>query len=264
MRKTMKSRIFLCGAVIVLIVSMLTACPMTPEEEEPEFTSGAVTALTSDIEAPGDIDTPYGEQWFKFTATASTQYITIMYDTLTDVYIQLYTKSGSTVGSQVHCYIDPPYTGTFFEQSVKSGDVYYIKVKANSGSGTYRLMFSNSPLSLKERNEATELTFNTWENGASTDEDNELFKFTATAATQYIHIKCGTLTDMMLRTFDSNGSIRGGVDNDKHLSGSNSGYWISLPSLSVGQAYYISIWPYSSSGSGTYRIAFNESQTAPN
>jgi hypothetical protein len=34
-------------------------------------------------------------------------------------------------------------------------------------------------------------------------------------------------------------------------------------SVSSGQEYYIKVWPYASSYSGTYQIAFNTSSTPP-
>jgi len=182
---------------------------------------------------------------------------------LTDAYIQLYDKNGGTVGERHYCSLNPPYDGTFFTQSVTKGQVYYIKVTPGSKSGTYRILFGNSTLTVESRAGATALTVNTWVAGVSTIDDNQLFKFTATAITQRIHINFGTLTNMMVRVYDSTGIILGGVDNDQHLTGnSNTSTYVSQ-ALTIGQVYYISVWPYSSTGSGTYWIAFNTSQVPP-
>jgi len=260
----MKKLVLSCGSIVVLImvVFVFTNCEDMLKNEA-DFTTGTVTTLTLDTETAGAINTSNGEQWFKFTATTTTQYIIIRYDTLTNVYIQLYDKDGKTIGDQHHCYLNPPYGGTFITQSVTKGQEYYIKVIPYSGSGTYRILFSNSNLTVADRNEATVLTYNTWTAGASTIDDDMVFKFTATATSQRMHINFGTLTNMMVRVYDSTGIILGGVDSDKHLTGNSNTSTSFSHAMTSGQVYYISVWPYSSTGSGTYWVAFNSSQTPP-
>jgi hypothetical protein len=76
-----------------------------------------------------------GEQWFKFTATAETQYIHIVYGTLNYSYLQLYSGPDDPVGDS--------WSGTTPQnRSVTIGKVYYIRVYG--GSGTYRIAFNAS------------------------------------------------------------------------------------------------------------------------
>jgi predicted RNA-binding protein with TRAM domain len=250
-------------AMVLAFGMMVVGCEIEPDE--PDFITGSVTPLTLDIETAGSINTSNGEQWFKFTATTSTQYIIIRYGSLTNVYIQLYDKEGKAAGNRHHCSLNPPYDGTYMTESVTRGQVYYIKVTAYSSSGTFRILFSNSTMTLEDRNTATVLTFNTWTAGVSTidDDNDQVFKFTATSITQRIHINFGTLTNMMVRVCDSTGVPLGGSDNDTHLTGNSNTSKYITETLTSGQTYYISVWPYSSTGSGTYWIAFNTGQTPP-
>jgi hypothetical protein len=261
----MKNRILLKGVVIMLTAAafMATACYMPDTSIDvagPGFTSGTVTTLTLDTYADGDIASTNGEQWFKFTATASTQYITISYGTLTAVYIQLYDSTGQTISDRYHCDLNPGYGGTYLTQTVTRGRVYYIKVTPYSGNGTYRMMFSNSNLTPEERAEAVVLTYADWTGGAATAEDRgQVFKFTAYArdGTQYFHINFGTLTNLMVRIYDSTGIVLDGAEYDKHLTGNSDtrAYW--SRTLRDRQEYYITVWPYSKTDSGTYWIGFN-------
>ena len=102
------------------------------------------------------------------------------------------------------------------------------------------------------------LTINTWGDGSTSSSVREQwFSFTATAATQYIHISFGTLTDLYVQLYDHNFQT---VGNRSNLNSSSRS--ISRTSTS-GKVYYIRVWPYSSSGSGTFRITFNTSSTVP-
>ena len=97
--------------------------------------------LTADTWANGNIAASGGEQWFKFTATAATQYIHFNPGSLQDVYIQLYDNAGSTLGNQANLYSD-----NYLSRTVTSGNEYYIKVtpySKNSG-GTYKIGINTS------------------------------------------------------------------------------------------------------------------------
>jgi hypothetical protein len=108
-------------------------------------------------------------------------------------------------------------------------------------------------------NSATTLTLNSWANGNITSSNNEQwFRFTATAATQYVHVKHGTLTDLYVQLYDSTGDALGSR-TELYYNGTKYTSWM----VTNGQQYYIRVTPYSSSGSGTYQIAFNTSSTAP-
>jgi hypothetical protein len=75
------------------------------------------------------------------------------------------------------------------------------------------------------------------------------YKFTATAANQYIHFAPGTLTNLYVQ-------LRNSAGNKSGSSVSLSSY-TSYTALSIGNVYYIEVWPYS--GGGTYKIGFTTS-----
>jgi hypothetical protein len=219
----------------------------------------ATTLTTANTWADGNIPSSSGDQWFKFTATASTQYIHFSFGTLTNLYVQVYSSNGGTVGSETNLYGSTKN----ISRSLTVGQEYYIRVRpySSSYSGTYQIAFNaaNTPPPITLPTNATTLTTaNTWASGNITTAGGEQwFKFTATASTQYIHVSFGTLTDLNVQVYDSNG-VEVGSQTNLYSSTKN----ISRP-LTVGQEYYIKVWPFSSSGRGTYQIAFNGSSTAP-
>jgi hypothetical protein len=104
----------------------------------------STTQLYENQWANGNISTSSGQQWFTFTATASTQYIHVNFGTLTNLYVQMYDNNGDTVGSSINIYDSTRYVS----QSLTSGQKYYIKVWPYSENGTYQIVFntsSNSP-----------------------------------------------------------------------------------------------------------------------
>jgi hypothetical protein len=111
-----------------------------------------------------------GEQWFKFTATADTQYIHVAFGTLTSLYVQLYNSAGNVSGAEK--IIGYPYTSTCDSWSVSSGNTYSVKVRPSSygsGSGSYKIGFTTSsdvsPGTVASMASATSLTVNSWTNG---------------------------------------------------------------------------------------------------
>jgi hypothetical protein len=98
----------------------------------------------------------------------------------------------------------------------------------------------------------TALTLNTW--ATWTNDRTLCFTFTATAATQYIHVDLGTSTEVYVSVYNSSGVLVG--NNDTTFS--SSGY--TTRSLTAGQEYTIRVWNYTE---GTCRIAFNTSSAAP-
>jgi hypothetical protein len=96
--------------------------------------------LTENQWANGNISMSSGQQWFTFTATAYTQYIHVTFGTLTDLYVQVYDSSGSTVGSNINMYGSTSYTS----RSLTPDQKYYIKVWPYSGSGSYQTAFNTS------------------------------------------------------------------------------------------------------------------------
>jgi len=106
--------------------------------------------------------------------------------------------------------------------------------------------------------DAIQLAENQWANGnISTPDGEQWFTFNATASTQYIHVTFGTLNDLYVQLYDSNGSAAGSSTN---LYGSTR---YASRSLTSDQKYYIKVTPFSSSNGGNYQIAFNTKTTAP-
>jgi len=219
----------------------------------PALPGTIVTTLTDNAWTDGNLSA-YGEQWFKFTATASTQYIHASFGTLTNLIVQVYDSSSNEVGSLIYLYDN---STTYASLSVTTGQVYYIRVMHwADNSGTYRIAFNTIPA--LPGTIATTLTTNTWTDGNFSENSEQWFKFTATASTQYIHASFGTLTDLYVQVYDSTGSTVGSQTN---LSISSSRY--TSRSVTSGQVYYIRVTPISSSYSGTYQITFNTSSTPP-
>jgi len=210
--------------------------------------------LTAGEWTDGDIPSSGGEQWFSFTATASTQYIHVIFGTLTDLYVQLYNSNLSTVGLQTRL------SGSTrrISRTLTIGQEYYIRVTPYSSSsrGTYQITFNASDAVLTPP--LIPLTEGEWADGDILLSGGEQwFSFTATASTQYIHVIFGTLTDLYVQLYDSNLSTVGSRTN------LYSSFRRTSRTLTIGQEYYIRVTPFSSSSRGTYKIAFNNSTTVP-
>jgi hypothetical protein len=213
--------------------------------------------LTENQWTDGNISTSGGQQWFTFTATASMQYIHVAFGTLTNLYVQIYDSNGSTVGSSSNLYSSTRYAS----KSLTSDQNYYIKVWPYSGNGTYQIAFNTSSTPpagtwTPEGYNPIQLTEHRWTDGnISTSGGQQWFTFTATASTQYIHVAFGTLTNLYVQIYDSNGNT---VGSDTNMYSSTR---YTSRSLASGQKYYIKVWPYS--GNGTYQIAFNTTSSTP-
>jgi formylglycine-generating enzyme required for sulfatase activity len=112
--------------------------------------------LTENQWTDGNISTSGGQQWFMFTATASTQYIQVSFGTLTDLYVQFYDSTGSTVGYSESLYSSTYANFTF--RSLTSGQKYYLKVTSYSGNGTYQIVF-NTPSSFPSTIDPIEMIY---------------------------------------------------------------------------------------------------------
>jgi stress response protein SCP2 len=219
-----------------------------------------VITLILNVWADGNIPTSSGDQWFKFTATATPQYIHIDFDSMTDLYVQLYeSDKTTTVGARVNLF----GSTKSLSRAVTAGQVYYIKVTPSSlSSGTYLIAFSASsktpPVALPSN--PIQLVKNYWTDGnIPTAGGEQWFKFTATATTQYIHASFGSLSDLYVQLYDSDGYA---VGNRANLLGSTKSL---NRTVTVGQVYYIKVRPYSSSSfyTGTYQIGYTDNTTAP-
>jgi len=215
-------------------------------------TSGAIT-LTGNRWADGNIPTSTDVQWFKFTATAAAQYILINSGTLPDLYVQLYDSDGYAVGNRSN--------NASNYRNVTEGAVYYIKAvpASSSNSGTYQIAFNadgTAPLITIPSN-AAELELNKWTEGnitSATTAGAQWFRFTATADTQYIYADSVTLGNVYVQLYDSDGEK---VGSQTQLYNSSV-----IQTVTNGSVYYIKVWPYSSSYSGTYTIAIADSSVS--
>jgi hypothetical protein len=219
-----------------------------------------ITTLAEDEWEGGSIPTGDGEQWFKFTATATTQYIHFYPGTLPWVYVQLYDAGGTTTGDRMLLRDDStPHTS----QTVTSGSVYYIKVTPfnNSYSGAYQIGFTTSTtppaITLPTANVIT-LTADAWSNGSIPEGGEQWFKFTASATYYFIHFAPGTLTQVYVQLYDDAGIATG----NRESLGGDYGYPRNK-TVTNGSVYYIKVTPYYSSYSGDYKLAFSTLYTAP-
>jgi hypothetical protein len=225
----------------------------------------SATQLTENIWADGNFTASSGEQWFKFTATAtSTQSIHVSFGTLNPnngVNVHMFNSSGAAVDKEAN--LNGSGNNSTNARSVTNGQEYYIRVRPASSIGTYYILFNKSNVTMvKLPSEATQLTENTWAEGNFTSLNPEQwFKFTATATgLQYIHAGFdGTLSlgnGVNVLMYTSNGVM---VGNQTNLHGSFFPY--TSRSVTSGQEYYIKVWPYNSTG--TYRIAVATTSVTP-
>jgi hypothetical protein len=252
-------------AVIGFITLPLTGCPEDVDDGDktvvPVGPSGIsmedAIPLTEGVWANGNISTANGEQWFKFTATAATQYIHFEAGRLISISVQLHDADGTAIltsavlsgnGTQRNAY-----------RTVEEGVVYYIKGSAQSGnSGTFKIAFNTSAtlaIPLPTEN-ITTLTENVWANGDIPANGEQWFKFTSTSTTQYIHFNPGTLNDMYVQLYDNTGVATGDrtnmTDSTRNIS----------RTITTNSVYYIKVVPYSNR-SGAYQIVFNTSTATP-
>jgi hypothetical protein len=224
-----------------------------------------VTELTADTFADGTIVPAGGSQWFKFTATAAIQNIHTTFGTLNNMYVQVYTSSGVPAANAVNLTGSTRMANL---SSLASGQEYYIKVWAYtpigmtaSSHGTYRIGFSTLPF-IADTNPPV-LTAGNWTSGNLAFGQTQYFKFTATAATQYICFRWGTLSDVNVNVYSaSTGTLMGAQQNqyggNAHVGNARTGF-------TTGEEYFIAVTPYYSSGAnvGSYRITFSNTNALP-
>jgi hypothetical protein len=246
-------------AAALVFALNLTGCNMTADSNG--RTKGSAITLFENTWANGSITSFDGEQWFKFTATAGMHYLHVSFGTLTNLYIQVYDNNNNLVGESTS--FGGSGSGSTY-LTIVVGKVYFIRVTPYSGgAGTYLIAFNTTPsppLPPGAFTTAETLVEDKWTHGIITSSNNEQsFKFTATASTQYLHVSFGTLTDLYVQFYNSSGSM---VGSRKFNSRENKTY-DSLP-VTEGQMYYIKVTPDSGSGTyGTYWITFNTSSTPP-
>jgi len=225
------------------------------------FTSSVVPpgessiVLSKSTWANGSIGSSSGTQWFTFTATAVSQYIYINFDTLRNVNIQLYDNNGNTAGAET--LITSSSISYNIVRTLIIGQQYYVRVRPNSGSGSYKISF-NTP-------GATALAEGSWTAGniaapvSGLNSNTEWFRFTATAQQNFIHFGWGTLNDIVIQLYDSNGDTIGG--ESRYAVGLN---WNRINGLTLGEEYFLRIRANTTNASGTYQITFSKNIVGPN
>lgn len=240
------------GMLAGLLVCILAGCEWTEVNNNGETMQAAIP-LALNTWARGEL-VPGGAQWYRFTATAGTQYIHVAHGTLPNVYVQLYDRAGNAIGD-LHAF---DHGGEYAGLSVTTGKVYYLMASSSAG-GTYKIAFTESPEvtpdTMAEMASAATLAAGVWSRKDLAAGGRQWFQFTATAGTQYIHVVYGTLRDMYVQVYDGAGKKMG----DPYAFNQN-GYYASLL-VDRGSNYYLMVWP--ASGGGSYKIAFNTSVTAP-
>ncbi|MDR3166807.1 MAG: hypothetical protein LBT93_02600 [Treponema sp.] len=99
-----------------------------------------------------------------------------------------------------------------------------------------------------------------WEAGDLAKDGEQWFKFTVSSAgAYYIHVIFDTLTDLTARVFTPAGSPVGG---EAYLW-ERRNTWYFFREIPESGTYYIKVWPSQYGDSGTYRIGYNRSATAP-
>jgi hypothetical protein len=140
----MKGKRFI-GFGVFLFFGLFTACDVNPEYDGGGngngFTRGTAITLAEGRWSDGAISSSHNEQWFKFTATASTQYIHAGFGTLTELSVQLYNSTGSALGERTNLYGRAKYAS----RTVVRGQDYYIKVTPyySYDSGTYQIKLTS-------------------------------------------------------------------------------------------------------------------------
>jgi hypothetical protein len=218
----------------------------------------AAAPLSPDTWTDGVLTPANGEQWFTFTASAGTQYLHVLFGTLTDLDVQLYDGNGNALGAPTGLGGSTTYTAL----TVTNGQLYYVRVTPSpyrSNSGTYRIGFNTMPLAPGILSAAAPLSPDTWTDGVLTPANGEQwFMFTANTGTQYLHVMFGTLGYLDVQLYDGNGNVLGDA---LQLQGRTTSTSLMVTS---GQVYYVKVTPSPyRSNSGTYRITFNNSDAAP-
>jgi len=263
----MKKSLIILFAALVIFAGCFV--PIPDEEEEPFDPQAA--ALTENVWTDGYLGTADKEQWFKFTASANRHFVHISLGGLrTELDVQLYDSEGKTIGNSVKIS-----DSSFSEKNVSyssfiAGQEYYVKVKRwsfySSDSGTYKIGFNTSdtpPVAIKLPSNAIQLNANTFADGNIPASDGEQwFKFTANAATQYIHVIFDTLTDLHIQLYEvSNGIsvIPFGADTELFYTTKSA-----TRTLTVDKEYYIKVYPHNSyNNKGAYKIAFSNLFISP-
>jgi hypothetical protein len=118
-------------------IGVNTTASSSPKELNVPTTG--VTDLTAGSWANGNITASGGEQWFRFTSTAETQFIHFLPGALTAMYVQMFTSDGRQYYGRSELSTNGSRSA---ERRVSNNTVYYVRVKGYTGMGAYRLAFA--------------------------------------------------------------------------------------------------------------------------
>jgi hypothetical protein len=208
-----------------------------------------VISLTANIWADGEVGSEK-DQWYSFTANASTQYVHIFPGTAIACRFQVYGSNGGSLSTAV--YSDG---GVADPWELETGKTYYIRF-IPSYYGTFKVAFNDSttppPITLPTEG-VIQLTANTWTDG--TTDGGEWYRFTANATIQYIYINFTTATGANIKVYDSRGIMLGTLNSAPVYTPSFS------QELTSGSVYYLYVTR--ELYDGAFQITFNASATPP-
>jgi hypothetical protein len=224
------------------------------------------TLLTENEWANGNITAPFGgEQWFRFVATGATQqYIHNIAGKVANYYVQVYDKEGEEVGTY-------GTSNNTITRQVTTAQTYYIRVYTNTRAGiggTFQVAFTSTATAPKVTvpTGCPELSLGVWKDGSIIDATPEQwYKFDATKNPQYVHLEFGSLRQLSIRVYDKegtlvSGNIGGTIQTPNPV---NRSAIIQTVTPGPGETYYIKIQETASANNrGTYKIMFNENNTA--
>jgi len=199
-------------------------------------------------------------QWFKFTSTATSQYIHFQAGTLSAVNMQVYAADGITAVGDSTTFGS---TTVYANRTLTNATVYYIKITAYF-NGSYKIAFNtttSAPTTVTiPTTGVTELTSGKWTDIKTIERnDEQWFKFTPTTSPSYIHFLPGTLTNAYAQVYTADGRVQGSRVTFSYASNSN--LYSSITGLTSNTAYYFKLTPSSTTDSGTYRVGFNASSS---
>jgi uncharacterized repeat protein (TIGR02543 family) len=210
-----------------------------------------ITQLTHNTWTNSELTYSDNVKWFSFTATTNDEYI---HCSAFEAYIRVYDHNGVAVDNGVN-----GAGGTSFLRNVTTSQSYYIKIWSIWYNGSYKIAFNSlpaqPPITLPTEN-ISQLPLDTWVNGEIVNED-QWYKFTATANTHYLHINEGTMWLGYVQLYDSNGITVGGNNYRSYPTS------FSLSGTTIGNEYYIKVYPYAPTLKGTYQIVLTESNMPP-
>jgi len=138
---------FITITFTVLCLYLITSCDMdVTYGNHGDSKETAISLSKENTWWKGELTSSRTEQWFKFTATAYTQYLHVFFGTLTELTIQLYDNNDNPVDNSVELYNSGGNNkATYMVYSVTRSKTYYIKVTGASNS-IYYITFNNNIL----------------------------------------------------------------------------------------------------------------------